>query len=87
MSGFGGDYGIPGWGSLWIVHPFVLAPNFISVIPYMGILFPILRRNDVSTHKEIQENTVKNVFFLFMCMCVLPGCVLVYVMCPLTINV
>jgi hypothetical protein len=22
---------IPGWGSLWMVHPFVLAPNFVSV--------------------------------------------------------
>jgi hypothetical protein len=41
---------IPGWGILWIVHPFVLAPNFVSVTPFMGILFPILRRNEVSTH-------------------------------------
>jgi hypothetical protein len=24
---------IPRWGSLWIVHPFVLAPNFVSVTP------------------------------------------------------
>ena len=24
---------IPGWDSLWIVHPFVLAPNFVSVTP------------------------------------------------------
>jgi hypothetical protein len=23
---------IPRWGSLWIVHPFVLAPNFVSVL-------------------------------------------------------
>jgi hypothetical protein len=22
---------IPGWGSLWIIHPFVSAPNFVSV--------------------------------------------------------
>jgi hypothetical protein len=36
---------IPRCGSLWIVHPFVLAPNFVSVTPFMGILFPILRRN------------------------------------------
>jgi hypothetical protein len=35
---------IPGWGSLWIVHPYVLAPNFVSVTPFVGILFPILRR-------------------------------------------
>jgi hypothetical protein len=41
---------ITGWGSLWIVQPFVLAPNFVSVTPFMGILFPILRRNEVSTH-------------------------------------
>ena len=34
----------PGWGSLWIVHPFILAPNFVSVTPYMGILFPILEQ-------------------------------------------
>jgi hypothetical protein len=40
---------ILGWGSLWIVHPFVLAPNFVSVTPFVGILFPILRRNEVST--------------------------------------
>ena len=39
---------IPGWGSLWMVHPFVLAPNFVSVTPFMDILFPILRRNEVS---------------------------------------
>ena len=29
---------IPGWGSLWMVHPFVSAPNFVSVTPSMGIL-------------------------------------------------
>ena len=41
---------IPGCGSLWIAHPSVLAPNFVSVTPFMGILFPILRRNEVSIH-------------------------------------
>jgi hypothetical protein len=41
---------IPGWGSLWIVHPFILAPNFVSITPFIGILFPILRKNEVSTH-------------------------------------
>jgi hypothetical protein len=40
---------VPGWGSLWIVHPFVVASNLVSVTPFMGILFPILRRNEVST--------------------------------------
>jgi hypothetical protein len=37
------------WGSFWMVHPFVLAPNFVSVTPSKGVLFPILRRYEVST--------------------------------------
>jgi hypothetical protein len=32
-----------------MVLPSVSAPNFVSVTPSMGILFPILRRNEVST--------------------------------------
>jgi hypothetical protein len=40
---------IPEFGSLWMIHPFILAPNFVSVTPSIGILFPILRRNEVST--------------------------------------
>jgi hypothetical protein len=40
---------IPRWDSLWMVLPSVSAPNFVSVTPSMGILFPILRRNEVST--------------------------------------
>jgi hypothetical protein len=32
-----------------MVHPFVLAPNFVSGTPSVGILFPILGRNEVST--------------------------------------
>jgi hypothetical protein len=51
---------ICGWGSLWIVHPFILAPNFVSVTPFMGILFPILRRNEVSTHWS-------SLFLIFLC--------------------
>jgi hypothetical protein len=51
---------IPGWGSLWIVHPFFLAPNFVSVTPLMGILFPILRGNEVSTHWY-------SLFLIFLC--------------------
>jgi hypothetical protein len=35
----------PGWGSLWMVHSFVL----VSVTPSMGVLFPILRRGEVFT--------------------------------------
>jgi hypothetical protein len=51
---------IPESGSLWIVHPFVLAPNFVSVTPLMGTLFPILRRNEVSTHRS-------SLFLIFLC--------------------
>jgi hypothetical protein len=38
----------PGWGSLWMVLPSISAPNFVSITPSVGILFPILRRNEVS---------------------------------------
>jgi hypothetical protein len=51
---------IPGCGGLWMVHPFVSAPNFVSVTSSMGILFPILRRNEVSTHWS-------SFFFIFLC--------------------
>ena len=37
------------WGSLCMAHPFVLALNFVSAIPSMDILLPILGRNEVST--------------------------------------
>jgi hypothetical protein len=40
---------IPRWGSLCMVLTSVSAPNFVSVTPYMGILFPILRRDKLST--------------------------------------
>ena len=50
---------IPRWGNLWMVHPFILASNFVSVTPFMGILFPILRRNEVSTHWSS--------FLIFLC--------------------
>jgi hypothetical protein len=32
-----------------MVCPFVSAPNFVSVTPSMGVLFPILRRGKVAT--------------------------------------
>jgi hypothetical protein len=51
---------IPGWGILWMVHPFVLTPNFVSVTPPMGILFPILKRNEVSTRWS-------SFFSIFLC--------------------
>jgi hypothetical protein len=28
---------IPGYGSLYMVHPFISAPNFVSVTPSMGV--------------------------------------------------
>ena len=30
------------------VYPFVTAPNFVSITPSMGVLFPIRRRGTVS---------------------------------------
>jgi hypothetical protein len=38
----------PGCGSVWVVHPFVLAPKFVSATPSMDILFPILGSNELS---------------------------------------
>jgi hypothetical protein len=32
------------WGKLWMVVPSVSAPNFVSVTPSTGILFPFLKR-------------------------------------------
>jgi hypothetical protein len=37
-----------GWGSVCVVFPSVSALNFVSVTPSMGVLFPILRRSEVS---------------------------------------
>jgi hypothetical protein len=51
---------IPRWVSLWMVQTLVLAPNFVSVTPSMGILFPILRRNGVST-------LWSSFFLIFLC--------------------
>ena len=36
-----------------MVCPFVSAPNFVSVTPSMGVLFPILRRGTVSTYGHL----------------------------------
>jgi hypothetical protein len=57
---------IPVYGSRYMVHFFVSAPNFVSVTPNVGVLFPILRRGKVST--------LWSLFFLsFMC---LANCIL-----------
>jgi uncharacterized membrane protein len=39
---------------------FRLSPNFVSVTPFMGILFPILKRNEVSTRWS-------SFFLIFLC--------------------
>jgi hypothetical protein len=51
---------IPGWGNLWMVFPSISDLNFVSVTPSMGILFPHLRRNEVST-------LWSSLFLSFMC--------------------
>jgi hypothetical protein len=40
---------IPRWGSLWMVLPSISAPSFVFVTPSIDILYPILRRDEVST--------------------------------------
>jgi hypothetical protein len=39
---------IPGYGSLYTVHPFISAPNFVSVTPSMGVF-----RRKYCTRKSI----------------------------------
>ena len=46
-------------GSLWMEIPSGSALNFVSAIPSMGILFPILRRNEVFS--------LQSSFLIFMC--------------------
>jgi hypothetical protein len=36
-----------------MVHPSISAPDFVSITPSMGILLPILRRNEASTLPDI----------------------------------
>jgi hypothetical protein len=50
----------PGWGCLWMVYPFVVPPNFVSLTSYMCIWFPILGRNEVFTHWS-------SLFSIFLC--------------------
>jgi hypothetical protein len=49
---------IPGYGSLYMVHPFISSPNFVSVTPSMGVLFPNLRRGIVFTLQSSFEKAV-----------------------------
>jgi hypothetical protein len=43
-----------------MVHPFILAPNFVSVTSSMDVFFPILRRNEVAT-------LWSSLFLIFLC--------------------
>jgi hypothetical protein len=43
-----------------MVHPFDSAPNFVSVTPSMGVLFPILRRGKVSTFSSLLRRTFQD---------------------------
>jgi hypothetical protein len=38
-----------------MVHPFVTAPNFVSVTPSMGVLFPFLRKGKAVFSKHFQN--------------------------------
>jgi hypothetical protein len=51
VPAFGGCLldGFPRWGSLWMVITSVSALHFVSVTLSMGILFPLIRKNKVST--------------------------------------
>jgi hypothetical protein len=51
---------IPGWGSLLMVLPSISALNFVSLTPSMSILFPILRRSEISI-------LCSSFFLSFMC--------------------
>jgi hypothetical protein len=58
------DYGMDPriWQSL-DDPPFITAPNFVSVTPSMGVLFPILRRGKVST---LAQKTTKQTLYLII---------------------
>jgi hypothetical protein len=53
----------PGYGSLYMVHPSDTAPNFVSVTPSMGVLFPFLRRGK---HMNISNNKSEMFKKIFM---------------------
>jgi hypothetical protein len=48
----------PEWSNLWMVHPFVLALNFVSATPSMDILSPVrlshcLANTEVDAHSHL----------------------------------
>jgi hypothetical protein len=53
---------IPGYGSLYMVHPFISAPNFVSVTPSRGVLFPLLRRGIVRLHCHLYNDDAHNLY-------------------------
>ena len=40
---------IPRWDSFWMAFPSVSAPYFVSILPPVSILFPLLRSTEAST--------------------------------------
>jgi hypothetical protein len=53
-----------------MVHPFVTAPNFVSVTPSMGVLFPILRKGKVSTlWSSFNACFLKVILCVCVCVC------------------
>ena len=51
------DYGMDPWvQQSLMVHRFISAPNFASVTPSMGVLFPIQRRGKVSLAAYVSED-------------------------------
>ena len=45
---------IPGYGSLYMVHPFISAPNSVSVTPSMGVLVSGTQRLPQSNRVELE---------------------------------
>ena len=48
-----------------MVHPFISAPNFVSVTPSMHVLFPILRRGKVTTLWSHFEELIQKMWYIY----------------------
>jgi hypothetical protein len=58
---------IPGYGSLYMVHPFISAPNFVSVTPSMGVLLELETKHPWKELRFILNiNCISNLSF-FIC--------------------
>jgi hypothetical protein len=47
---------IPGYGSLYMVHPFISAPNFVSVTPSKGVLYEGFSNPTICTLSILESN-------------------------------